>query len=99
MEIKRLSKILKALSNEHRLLLYSQIAQQQEANFQEASCLVSEIMKMFKLTAPTLSHHLKELSNAKLIITEKRGKHLLAKVDPDTFRELENMIMELKDAM
>lgn len=37
--------------------------------------------KSSEFVAPTISHHLKELSNAELIFTEKRGKFLVARVN------------------
>ncbi|MDD3984965.1 MAG: hypothetical protein PHY59_03535 [Methanobacterium sp.] len=38
--------------------------------------------------APTISHHLKELSNAELIFTERKGKYLVAKVNEDMVNEV-----------
>ncbi len=92
MDTKRLAKIMKALGNEHRLALYLEIAQQQEAGFEDNACVVSDIMKYFKLSAPTISHHLKELSNAELIVTERRGKFLVARIVSETADELVRML-------
>ncbi len=50
------------------------------------------VFKAFTLTAPTISHHLKELANADLIITEKRGKFLVARVNRDTLAEVEQVL-------
>lgn len=91
-DTKRLAKIMKALGNEHRLGLYLEIAQQQEAGFEDNACVVSDIMKYFKLSAPTISHHLKELTNAELISTERRGKYLLARIVSETVDELERVV-------
>ena len=51
-----------------------------ESDFEEPECTVSDIVNIFKLSAPTISHHLKELVNANLISTERRGKYLVAKI-------------------
>ena len=91
---KRLAKVMKALANEHRLALYLGIAQNEESDFEtpECSCNIRDIVKAFTLTAPTISHHLKELANADLIITEKRGKYLGARVNRDTLAEVEQVL-------
>ena len=88
-QTKKLAKIMKALSNENRLELYLEIVRQQKADFEDdPGCFVSEIMTLFKIGAPTISHHLKELVNADLIATEKRGKFLVAKINEETIKEV-----------
>jgi DNA-binding transcriptional ArsR family regulator len=89
---KRLARIMKALGNEHRLSLYLQIAQKQEAGFEDNVCVVQNIIKYFHLSAPTISHHLKELSNAGLINTQRRGKFLTASIVAETVDELEQIL-------
>lgn len=92
MEAKKLAKIMKALSNENRLALYLEIAKQAESNFKEPGCSISEVVKMFRLSAPTISHHLKELANANLITTGKRGKYLVARINKATLTEVKKML-------
>jgi ArsR family transcriptional regulator len=92
METKKLAKIMKALSNENRLALYMEIAKHEESDFEEAQCPVSQIVKMFCLSAPTISHHLKELANADLIITEKRGKYLVARINRETLARVRQVL-------
>ena len=60
---KRLAKIMKALASEHRLNIYLGIAQNEESDFEMPACTISEIVKGFTLSAPTICHHLKELAN------------------------------------
>ncbi len=95
---KRLAKVMKALANEHRLALYLGIAQHEESDFEtsDCHCNIRDIVKAFTLTAPTISHHLKELSNADLIVTEKRGKFLVARVNRDTLAEVEQVLALVK---
>lgn len=88
MKARNLAKIMKALSNENRLALYLEIAKHEEANFEEPECSISEVIKMFRLSAPTISHHLKELANAGLITTDKRGKYLVARINKETLAEV-----------
>ena len=95
LDTKRLAKIMKALGNEHRLALYLGIARNRESDF-EAECSVKQVVKAFTLTAPTICHHLKELVNADLIITEKRGKYLVARVNKKTLAEVEQVLAAVR---
>lgn len=77
-----MAKIFKALSNPNRLELYLKIAQSHESDFDtDGECSITNIMRCFNIGAPTISHHIKELANANLITTEKRGKFLICKVN------------------
>ena len=49
-------------------------------------------MEKFNIGAPTISHHLKELSNADLIITERKGKLLVAQINERTLKEFNDVI-------
>ncbi len=94
--IRRLAKIMKALANEHRLALYLGIAENEESDFEAPQCRVSQVVKAFTLSAPTICHHLKELSNADLITTERRGKYLVAKINRQTLGEVEQVLAVVK---
>jgi len=91
MDTKELTKIMKALSNENRLALYLEIAKHEESDFEEPECTISDIVSIFKLSAPTISHHLKELVNANLISTERRGKYLVARINKDTLAHVKQV--------
>jgi ArsR family transcriptional regulator len=89
LDTKTMIKILKALSNENRLELYFRIIKTQETCFDEGEgCFVYDIMDSLKVGAPTISHHLKELVNAGLITTERRGKHLVAQANRAVVQEV-----------
>ena len=92
MEAKQLVKIMKALSNETRWRLYEEIAKHEESNFEAPECNISDIVKVFGLSPPTISHHLKELANADLITTEKRGKYLVARINKKTLAEVKKVL-------
>ncbi|MDX2510777.1 MAG: metalloregulator ArsR/SmtB family transcription factor [Desulfobacterales bacterium] len=94
MKTAKLAKILKALSNQKRLELYLEVARHSERDFEakENECFVCDIMESLKIGAPTVSHHLKELSNADLITTERRGKFLVAKAKKGTLREAQKVL-------
>lgn len=85
MDTFKLAKALKALSNPNRLELYLKIVRKNEASFETGNeCFISDVASCLKIGAPTVSHHLKELSNAGLIHTERRGKYLVARVNERT---------------
>lgn len=87
-DIKKLSRIMKALSNENRLQLYFQIWQQEKLSVFKSECFVSDIAAKFNIGAPTVSHHIKELEIAGLIFTNKVGKQVTASINEDTKRYL-----------
>jgi len=93
MDSKELSKIFKALSNENRLEIYKEIAKLENVDYeQKCECAITDILSCLKIGAPTISHHLKELSNANLITTQKSGKFLMAKINKNTLEKIKNFI-------
>ena len=82
--IKKLSKIMRALSNENRLQLYLQIWHQERMAVPQYICFISDIAAKFKIGAPTISHHIKELEAADLISTDKVGKQIIATINEET---------------
>ena len=93
MDIKKKAKIFKALSNPNRLELFFKIAEVHEASFETGGeCFITDIIECLNIGAPTISHHLKELANAELIITEKRGKYLVCKVNEKIVDEVSGIL-------
>lgn len=93
MDTVKLSKVMKALSNPNRLELYLEIVKKNEASYStDDECFVTDIIDCIKIGAPTISHHLKELANADLIITERRGKYLVAKINKKTLEEVKKIL-------
>lgn len=96
MDTKDLAKIFKALSNDNRLEIYLQIAKSTEKSFDaKCECFISDVIDKLNIGAPTISHHLKELTNAKLIFTERKGKFLVARVNEELLNEI-NDLMKIK---
>jgi ArsR family transcriptional regulator, arsenate/arsenite/antimonite-responsive transcriptional repressor len=96
MDTKKMAKVFKALSNPNRLELYLQIVKKHETSYKtNCDCLISDITKSLNIGAPTISHHLKELTNAKLIFTERKGKYLVARVNEEMVNEM-NELLKLK---
>ena len=85
--------VFKALSNPNRLELYLQIVKKHETSYKtNYECLISDIAKSFNIGAPTISHHLKELTNAELIFTERKGKYLVAKINEEMINEVNELL-------
>ncbi len=87
-----MARVMKALSNENRLKLYLEIARQEEADYEARECAIREIVELLGLSAPTISHHLKELVNAGLITTRRRGKFLVARINKETLAEVRGVL-------
>ena len=83
----------KALSNPHRLALFQQlcsccvpgsVCQPNEA----IRYCVGELGQGLDIAPSTLSHHLKELHRAGLIVMQRSGKNIECWVEPDTLSGL-----------
>jgi DNA-binding transcriptional ArsR family regulator len=92
MNTKKITKVMKALSNQNRFELFMEILKQNKSSYKNEDCFVYDIIEKFKIGAPTISHHLKELSNADLIFTERKGKMLVARINEKTLTELKDVI-------
>ena len=91
MNTKQLARIHKALSNENRLEIFLSILEYEQKDFEATpDCIMQKIRRNLCIGAPTVSHHLKELSDAGLISTAKDGKYLVAIVNKDIIKELSN---------
>jgi len=93
-DTKQLAKVFKALSNENRLELFLEILRVHETCFETetAECFITDIMDSMKIGAPTVSHHMKELTNAGLVITERKGKFLAAKINDVLLSEIASLL-------
>ena len=87
-EIKQVAKIFKALSNENRLQLFLEILEKENLSINKHDCFISELANHLKIGAPTISHHVKELENAGLINTDKKGKLMTASINKEVINIL-----------
>lgn len=69
LDIKRVEKISKALGDPFRLKMMDMIKKQRNV------CQCSAIVEKLDLSQSTISHHLKLLAEADLIISEKDGRN------------------------
>lgn len=92
-KINSLAEMFKALSNPHRLALFSRLMNCCEPGTKcgvgaaERFC-VGELGEGLDIAPSTLSHHLKELNRAGLIQMERCGKNVECWLDPSVLTEL-----------
>ena len=70
MDNKKIEKISKALADANRIAILQQLRKKK-------NCLYcSEINDLLNLTQPSVSHHMKQLVDADLLIPEKEGRNI-----------------------
>ncbi len=80
-------KIAKALSDKTRIRLLKEIA-----TMGSISCGDAE--KIAELSQPTVSHHLKILTDAGLLNAEKDGRHVIISVNKEALEEFKSLISD-----
>ena len=88
MDIAEIEKIARALADKTRLKIYEQIAAKQ-------SCCCSELVAMRGVTPATVSHHLRILSEAGLIICRRKGQFVINEVNPQVNAEFTSSVKTL----
>ncbi len=78
-------KIAKALSDKTRVMILKEIAA-------KGSISCGDAEKAVDLSQPTVSHHLKILTDAGLLNTEKDGRHIIVSVNKKALEEFNLMI-------
>jgi len=91
-------KIFKALSNETRFLIFKNVftggytcsldKKQPGVEVNPIATCVSTVAEHFNFSLPTISAHIKELKEAKIIIVEKKGNKVYIEPNIETIREL-----------
>ena len=105
-KMSKFSGIFKALSNVNRLKVFEIIRAgrsvksscRRESRPEDIPCdavCVCEILNQMKITAPTLSHHLKELRNAGLVDVYHRGQWSYYTIRKELVDELAEYFTEL----
>jgi ArsR family transcriptional regulator len=81
MEVRKVERISKALSDPSRILILQQLREKED-------CLYChEISDFIDLTQPSISHHVKQLADADLIVTEKEGRNVKYKLNKAVLNE------------
>src|SRR3954464_13621430 len=82
----RVAAIAKALSDPIRVQLVDVLRQQEE------EVCVSDIVPLFDVSQPTLSHHLKKLREDEIVGVERRGLWAFYYVVPEALKELSSWL-------
>ncbi|HYW68526.1 MAG TPA: metalloregulator ArsR/SmtB family transcription factor [bacterium] len=98
-DIERYAAIFAALSNPHRLELFKRLTSccvsALSCDDKSDSCrCVGDLTEGLDIAPSTASHHLKELRQAGLIKTRKRGRLIECWVDPAILEELAGFLGE-----
>ena len=94
-DVDRLAKMFRALGNPHRLRLFLNLLDESKLDLAKGrlhDCFLAKLLAGIDLGAATVSHHVKELSDAGLITTEREGKQLTCSVDPKGLEQLRNVL-------
>jgi ArsR family transcriptional regulator len=93
---RRLTRVFKALGDETRMAIFQLLREccRKECAVSEAGAerTVSEIAQEFGLALSTVSHHLKELRHAGLVLCSKQGKKVHCRINTALLRELEEFM-------
>lgn len=88
---KKIEKISKALSDANRIVILQQLRKRKE-------CLYcTEVNDLLNLTQPSVSHHLKQLVDADLLIPEKEGRNVKYLLNEKVLDEYIACLNALKD--
>ena len=92
MNNKQIEKISRALSDASRIVILQQLKKRKDG------CLYcAEINELLNLTQPSVSHHLKQLVDADLLIPEKEGRNLKYLLNQKVLDDYIASLNDLKD--
>ncbi len=85
MEDQKLVRVLKALADKGRFRMVQEIAAAGEL-----SC--GQVGERFDLAQPTISHHLKILAEAEVLLVRRNGQHAIISVNHDILEEVAGLL-------
>lgn len=90
MNAKKAEKIAKALADPNRLLIIKEIKKQRDCLY----CV--DLGDIVDLTQPSISHHLKILTDVEIVVAEKEGRNVKYKLNNDILDEYIGFLNSLK---
>jgi ArsR family transcriptional regulator len=90
MDNKQFERISKALGDPHRIRIMQHVSR----NLTCTQC--ADIVEMIDLTQSAISHHIKQLTEAGLLIAEKEGRNIKYAVDKDVVDAYTKFLLGLK---
>lgn len=91
MDLRKLEKISKALGDVNRIAILQQLRKKK-------NCLYcSEVNDFLDLAQPSVSHHLKQLVDAELLIPEKEGRTIRYRLNEKVFNDYIANLSRLSD--
>lgn len=90
-DIKKIERFSKALGDSYRIRMLEAI--KKEKDWMQCSTLV----EMFDLAQSTVSHHLKQLVEADLLIAEKDGRTARYKINKDGMNEFRKFLGRMEE--
>lgn len=87
----------KAIADKSRLTILLFIYEQEckcktDALTCRGETCIKDLSKFLGITTPTISHHIRELINAGLIITRKEGRWVYCKINTKKFMKITNFL-------
>ena len=79
LDVKRVERISKALGDPYRLKIMEMAKCQAENNWLKCSCIGENI----ELAQSTISHHISQLVDADLLLTEKDGRNVRYRINKE----------------
>jgi ArsR family transcriptional regulator len=91
MDNKKIEKISRALSDTSRIAILQEFKKKKD-------CLYcAEVNDLLDLTQPSVSHHLKQLVDAELLLSQKEGRNLKYVLNQQVLNEYIDCLNDLKD--
>ncbi|WP_370362727.1 ArsR/SmtB family transcription factor [Desulfopila sp. IMCC35008] len=97
-EVEELAVMFKALSNPNRLRLYLELLPHLQSgricssSEEQVESCQKEIAQRMELAPSTVSHHFKELKNAKLIFLKRRGKSVDIQINIHALKQIRSFL-------
>lgn len=86
LDLRKIEKISKALGDPYRLKIMQAVNKQQD--WMQCGCIV----EMLDLAQSTISHHVKQLIDADLLVVEKDGRNIKYMVNKEVFTAYINFL-------